>query len=56
MSNFIASEEQAERIGKEVTNGQRGKDFSVFFYEQPSTRLTLFGIKIIKTGKQIIQG
>lgn len=53
MTNTIASEDQAQSLGEQITNGKRGKDFTVFFYEDKRSRLTLFGIKIITTGKQI---
>ena len=53
MSNVIASEDQAEHLGERITKGKRGQDFTVFWYEQPRTRLTLFGIKIIATGRAI---
>lgn len=54
MSKLIASEDHAEALGEQITKGKRGESFTVFWYEQPRTRLTLFGIKIIATGKQII--
>lgn len=51
--NIIPSEAQAETIGEQRTGGKRGQDFTVFWYEQKWTRLTLFGIIINATGEYI---
>lgn len=49
----IPSEAQAEAIGKLLTEGERDRDFVVFWYEQNRTKLTLFGVEIVATRKRI---
>lgn len=51
--SVFASECQAERAGAKETGGVRNKHFTVFQYEQPRTRLTLFGYTITATGKSV---
>jgi hypothetical protein len=43
---MIASEQQAEDIGKAITGGTRPKDFTVYQYEHRPSRLTAFGVKL----------
>lgn len=53
MSRSIISEQQAERVGERVTGGKRDAHFTVFWFEQPRTHLTMFGIEITATGHTV---
>lgn len=50
---MIISEDQAEKIGEQITGGARGRDFIVFYYKHMRTKLTLFGVEITATEETI---
>lgn len=47
MKHVIASESAADKVAAQVRAD--GKEATVFKYEQPRTRLTLFGIETVTT-------
>lgn len=49
MNRLIVSEQHAEQIGRNRTNGKQGKDFTVFSYIHPASRLTCFAVEIKRT-------
>lgn len=47
MKHVIPSEATAQRIADDAR--REGKQATVFHYEQPRTRLTLFGVEVVTT-------
>jgi hypothetical protein len=53
MTRLIISEEEAERLGEEITGKARDRGFTVFLYRKSPENLTLFGVEI-KATREII--